>query len=49
LYAPSIGAALVKDFPAGREWRLPDGTALNLNLSAANSTGYTVEYRTEAV
>jgi hypothetical protein len=43
------GGSFTKDFASDREWRLPANTALNLNLSGANSCGYSVEYRTEAV
>lgn len=35
--------------PVGREFKLSDNAALVLNLSAANSCGYTVFYYTEAV
>jgi hypothetical protein len=42
------GAALSGSFLVGREWKLPANTALNLNLSAANSHGYSVVYYTEA-
>jgi hypothetical protein len=43
------GAALSGAFLVGREWKLPANTALNLNLSAANSHGYSVVYYTEPV
>jgi len=43
------GGGLSLDFPAGREWKLTEASALNLNLSGANSTGYNVSYYTEAV
>ena len=42
------GAALSGSFLAGREWKLPANAALNLNLSAANSHGYSVVYYTES-
>jgi hypothetical protein len=42
------GAALSGSFLAGREWKLPANTALNVNLSGANSHGYSVSYYTEA-
>ena len=41
------GDGLVMQFPAGREWKLTSNTALNLNLSGANSCGYSVQYYTE--
>jgi hypothetical protein len=43
------GDGLGLAFPAGREWRLGTAQALVLNLSGANSHGYTVDYYTEAV
>lgn len=36
-------------FAVGREWRLPENTALNLNLSGNNSCGYSVSWFLEAV
>ena len=43
------GDGLVRDLPVNREWRLAENSALVLNLSGANSCGYSVEYYTEAV
>lgn len=43
------GDGLGLAFEAGREWKLGAGEALVLNLSGANSHGYTVDYWTEAV
>lgn len=45
----SQGDGVAWQFPAGREWKLGANEALNLNLSGANSHGYTVDYYTEAV
>jgi hypothetical protein len=45
----SKGSALILDFPPGQEWKLAGATALNLNLSGANSCGYSIQYRTEAL
>jgi len=42
------GDGLSMVFPPGRCWRLPTATALNLNLSAATSCGYSVSYWSEA-
>lgn len=41
------GDGLLMTFPPGREWKLTAATALNLNLSGANSCGYSVQYYTE--
>lgn len=41
------GDGLSRDFSIGREWRLAENEALNINLSAANSCGYSVAYFTE--
>lgn len=35
-------------FPPGRNWRVGDNTALVLNLSGANSCGYSLWYYVEA-
>ena len=43
------GGGLNKDFMQGREWKMTAATALNLNLSGANSCGYNVSYYTETV
>lgn len=40
----SQGDGLSKDFPIARPWRLNANEALNLNLSGANSCGYSVMY-----
>lgn len=42
------GNALSYSGLIGREWKLPANTALNVNLSGANSHGYSVIYYTEA-
>lgn len=41
--------SLVLGFAAGEEWRLGAAEALILNLSGANSHGFSVRYRTETV
>lgn len=41
-------AALSGSFLAGREWKLPANTALNVWLSAANNHLYSVVYYTES-
>lgn len=43
----SIFGALSMSFEAGQEWRLATASALVLNLSGANSHGYSVRYFTE--
>lgn len=43
------GDGLSREFSPGREWRLSDNQALNLNLSGANQCGYSVSYFTEEV
>ena len=43
------GAAMTLAFNAGREWRLGTNEALAMNLSGANSHGYTVDFFVEAV
>lgn len=43
------GDGLGLTFDAGREWKLGTNEALVLNLSGANSHGYTVDTYTEAV
>lgn len=47
--AQSLGDGLTMFFPVGREWRLADNAALQLNLSGANSCGYSVAYWIEEV
>lgn len=42
------GAALSLSFLVGREWKLPENTALTVTLSAANSHGYSVVYYVES-
>ena len=50
MYAAAAGDfPLTRVFAPGREWRLPEATALNLNLSAAKACGYVVEYWTEVI
>lgn len=46
--AQNQGDGLTMVFPADARWKLTANTALNLNLSGANSCGYTVGYYTEA-
>ena len=41
------GDGLLLKFSPGREWKLTAATALNLNLSGANSCGYSIQYYTE--
>lgn len=48
LYAGSAGEGLLLVFEQGKEFRLGTNEALILNLSGANSVGYTVRYATEA-
>lgn len=43
------GDGISRAFPVGRGWKLAENAALNLNLSGANSCGYTIDYYTEAV
>lgn len=43
------GAGQTVVFPPGREWKLTTATALQLNLSGANSCGYTIQYYVEYV
>ena len=43
------GDGLGVHYPIGGEWRLPENSALVLNLSAANTFGYSVEYLTERI
>ena len=45
--AQNQGDGLILSFPAGREFVLPNATALIVNLSGANSFGYSVHYRIE--
>lgn len=48
-YGGAAGDGLLLMFPPGHEMRLGAAEALVLNLSGANSHGYTVRYMTEAV
>ena len=41
------GDGLAVVLPPGRAWKLTANAALNLNLSGANSCGYSVQYYTE--
>lgn len=43
----SLAASLAMSFRTGEEWRLGSAEALVLNLSGANSHGYSVRYRVE--
>lgn len=43
----SQGAFFEKEFAVGSEWRLAAGAALVLNLSGANSCGYSISYFVE--
>ena len=49
LLSGSNKGAIAFDFADGDEWRLGANEALVLNLSAANSHGYSVRYRTETL
>jgi hypothetical protein len=49
LLGQNQGDGLAMAFSAGREWRLGTNEALILNLSGANSCGYSVQYYTETV
>jgi hypothetical protein len=42
--AQNQGDGLTVHYPVGREKRLTAATALNMNLSGANSCGYSVDY-----
>ncbi len=44
----AANAALSLGFATGEEWRLGSAEALVLNLSGANSHGYSIRYRTES-
>ena len=44
----AANASLSLSFATGEEWRLGSAEALVLNLSGANSHGYSVRHRTEA-
>lgn len=48
-YAGAAGDGLLLSYAPGKEFRLGAAEALVLNLSGANSVGYTVRYTTEAV
>lgn len=45
--AVNRGDALVLPVPTAREWKMTANTAFVINLSAANSCGYTIAYYTE--
>lgn len=45
----AANASLALSFATGEEWRLGTNEALNLDLSGANSHGYSGRYYTEAV
>ena len=47
-YHAAVGNGSIWQFEDGSEWRLTANKALQLNLSGANSHGYTVGYWTEA-
>ena len=49
LLAQSQGDGLSTVFPVGQAWKLAENEALVLNLSGANSCGYSIQYYTEAV
>jgi hypothetical protein len=49
LLAQNQGDGLSIVFPVGQSWKLGTNEALVLNLSGANSCGYSVQYYTEAV
>lgn len=44
----AANASLALSFADGEEWRLGTAEALVLNLSGANSHGYSIRHRTEA-
>ena len=46
---PALGQGISWVFDQGREPRLGTNEALNINLSGANTVGYTVRYHTESV
>lgn len=48
-YCEAAGDMGGEAYPLGREWRLATNAALNINLSAANSTGYNITYYVEAL
>jgi hypothetical protein len=43
------GDGLARAYPVGREWRLPENTALNYALDGANSCNYSIHYWVEGV
>ncbi len=47
VYAKNQGDGLTMQFENGSEWRLTNNTALQINLSGANTCGYTFAYWTE--
>lgn len=49
LLAQNQGEGVVAHLPAGREWRVGANLPLVLNLSGANSCGYSLAYYVEAV
>lgn len=48
-FAQNQGDGLAMSFAAGREWKVGDTKAININLSAATVCGYSVTYYTAAV
>jgi len=46
-FGQNQGDGLLLKFSPGREWKLTAATALNLNLSGANTCGYSIQYYTE--
>ncbi|MHC4621040.1 MAG: hypothetical protein ACYTEQ_25110 [Planctomycetota bacterium] len=46
---PNEGDGLARAYPVGREWRLPEDTALNYVLDGANSCNYSIHYWIEGV
>ncbi len=48
VYCGAAGDGILLQYEAGKEFRLGAAEALILNLSGANSVGYTVRYTTEA-
>ena len=42
-------ASFARDYQVGREKKLAENAALNLNLSGANSHGYSVDYHIESI
>jgi hypothetical protein len=49
LWAQAQGDGVERQWDEGREWRLPEATALAMTCSGANQCGWSAEYFTEVV